>query len=185
MFNENDLVSKILAGDLHAFGRLVSGYEKLVFNIVNRVIDHPEDVEDVCQEVFIKVYKGLRGFAFQSKLSTWIASIAHRTALNELKKNGRKGWMAPLEEPVHLLSGEDDPEKAVIRKDVSLYIQQLIEQMPSQYSLVITLFHIHEFSYQEIEEITGMPSGTVKGYLFRARKLLKEKLEGFLKKETI
>ena len=114
-----------------------------------------------------------------------IASIAHRTALNELKKGERKFWVLPLEEPVHLLSGGDNPETIASRKDVSLYLQQLIDRMPSQYSLVITLFHIHEFSYQEIEEITGMPLGTIKGYLFRARKLLKEELEGFLKKETI
>ncbi len=82
MLNEQELVATICRGDLHAFGILVRQYEKLVFNIVSRTIYNPADTKDVCQETFIRVYKGLPGFAFQSKLSTWIARIAHRTALN-------------------------------------------------------------------------------------------------------
>ena len=76
---------------------------------------------------------------------------------------------------------EDDPEKQFSKKDHAAYIQQLINQMPVQFKTVITLYHLNEFSYQEIEDITGMPEGTVKSYLFRARKLLKEKLAIHLK----
>ena len=176
MLNDQELVSTISGGNLHAFGVLVRQYEKLVFNVVRRTIRDPSDVEDVCQEVFIRVYRGLSGFTFQSKLSTWIARIAHRTALNEVKKGRRQHSSRPLEESVSLAAPGDTPGERVEKKDLSMYLNQQIEGLPPQHGLLVTLYHIHDFSYSEIEEITGMPLGTIKGTLFRARKMLKEKL---------
>ena len=72
-----------------------------------------------------------------------------------------------------------------MKKDTSVYVNQLIDQMPHQYKTVLTLYHLNEFSLTEIKEITGIPEGTVKSYLFRARKILKEKLEKDLKNENI
>jgi RNA polymerase sigma-70 factor (ECF subfamily) len=69
--------------------------------------------------------------------------------------------------------------------DVAAYLEKLIAQLPEQYKLVLTLYHLKEFSYQEIEVITGMPEGTVKSYLFRARKMLKDKLANYLKNEQV
>ena len=75
----------------------------------------------------------------------------------------------------------DDPETILVKKNNSEFINQQIEKLPVHYRTVLTLYHLNEFSYLEIEEITGMPEGTVKSYLFRARKLLKEKLEIYIK----
>ena len=79
MFNEKEVVTKILNGDTRAFEALVKQYERLVYFIVNRLVRDSGDVQDICQEVFIKVHKSLFRFSFQSKLSTWIAQIAYFT----------------------------------------------------------------------------------------------------------
>jgi RNA polymerase sigma-70 factor (ECF subfamily) len=183
MFNEKEIIQRILKSDLFAFELLVKQYEKLVFTVLNRMLKNKEDVEDLCQEVFIKVYENLKTFRFQSKLSTWIVSIAYHLAINFLKKNSKEAFLDYPKNMDNFYFTKENPEALTVKGNISEYVNQLIEQLPVQYKTVITLYHINEFSYQEIEEITGMPEGTVKGYLFRARKLLKEKLENYLKNE--
>jgi RNA polymerase sigma factor (sigma-70 family) len=163
----------------------VKQYERLVFFVIKRLVTEHEDIEDICQEVFIKVYQNINRFMFQSRLSTWIARIAYLTAINHLKKNKKhKPGDNPAEVENYYFT-KDDPEYLLTKKDASAYINYLVEQMPLQYKTLLTLYHLDEFSYKEIEEITGMPEGTIKNYLFRARKLLKQKLEIYLQNELI
>jgi len=184
MLPEEELVAKILKGNASAFEVLVKRYEKLVLHVACKLIKRDEEVMDICQEVFIKVYKGLGNFSFQSKLSTWIARIAYLTSLNHLQKYKSENINTIAGRNLELDNyhfSEDTPEKLLIKKDVSAYIQHLITQLPLPYRTVLTLYHLQEFSYLEIQEITGMPEGTVKSYLSRARKLLKEKLVTYLR----
>ncbi len=182
MLTEQEIVSRILNGDLNAFKVLVKQYERLVTHMVNRLVQNKEDTEDVCQDVFIRVYKYLPGFKFQSKLSTWIAQIAYGTAVNHLKKvSGKKNLTDDIADFENYHKTSDNPESILTKKNTSAFVHQQIEQLPVHYRTVLTLYHLNEFSYAEIEEITGMPEGTVKNYLFRARKLLKEKLELYIK----
>ena len=185
MFNEKEVVTKILNGDMGAFESLVLQYERLVYVVVNRLVPEQEDVEDICQEVFIKVHKSLFRFRFQSKLSTWIARIAYFTSINYLKKHKKELQIDYPEDLENYHFTNDTPELLLAQKDVARYIEQLVLQLPAKYRTVITLYHLHSFSYEEIGEVTGMPLGTIKNYLFRARKLLKEKIEIYLKDELI
>jgi RNA polymerase sigma-70 factor (ECF subfamily) len=185
MLDEKELVSKVLKGDLVAFKTLVEQYQNLVFCIIRRVFREDEDVEDVCQEVFIKVHQHLARFKFQSKLSTWIAQITYRTALNYLKKQKRNMISVPTKPIEDVFLSSENIEQKLNDLDVAAYLEKLIAQLPEQYKLVLTLYHLKEFSYQEIEVITGMPEGTVKSYLFRARKMLKDKLANYLKNEQV
>jgi RNA polymerase sigma factor (sigma-70 family) len=182
MQNEEEMISRIVNGDVTAFKILVKQYEKLVTYMVSRLVQNKEDSQDICQEVFLKVYRHLGGFKFQSKLSTWIAQIAYGTAINHLKKvSGKKNLTDDIADFENYHKTTEDPETILTKKDTAAFIQQQIEQLPVHYRTVLTLYHLNEFSYLEIEEITGMPEGTVKNYLFRARKLLKEKLEIYIK----
>ncbi|SMC62679.1 RNA polymerase sigma factor [Pedobacter nyackensis] len=184
MFDENEIVNRILKKDLRAFELLVKQYEKLVFFVIHRLVQDKQNKEDICQEVFIKIHHSLTSFRFQSKLSTWIARIAYLTAVNHIKKN-KNG--SPYEYPKNIDNyhfTDENPEQELIKKNTSVYVNYLIEQMPLQYKTVLTLYHLNEFSLSEIKEITGIPEGTVKSYLFRARKLLKEKIEKDLKQEN-
>ena len=183
MFNEKEVVTRILNGDMRAFELLVKQYERLVFYVIHRLVKEQQGAEDICQEVFIKVYNGLVRFNFQSKLSTWIARIAYLTAINYLRKYNREKASGYPDDIESYHFTVDTPELLFTKKDTANYIEQLILQLPEKYRTVLTLYHLNEFSGPEIEQITGMPEGTVKNYLFRARKLLKEKLEVYLKNE--
>ena len=183
MIDERALIERILAGNTHAFSLLVKQYQKLVFHVVRRIVTEQQDVEDICQEVFIKVYKHLSSFSFESKLSTWIARIAYLTAINYLKKHQRLEPIEPWITSATDSTIPNNPEEALIQQDGTAYLNRLIEQLPVHYRTVLTLYHLNEFSCQEIEQITGMAEGTVKNYLHRARKLLKQKLTLYLKNE--
>lgn len=169
---------------MRAFELLVKQYEKLVFYVVGRMVRNEEDKADIGQEVFIKVHKNLHTFSFKSKLSTWIARIAYLTTVDYLKKYQKISATEQLDDFENYHFTRESPDQVVEKKELSVYMNQLIAMMPEKYSIVITLYHLNEFSYQEIEDITGMPEGTVKSYLFRGRKLLKDKLESYLKNEV-
>ncbi len=96
MNNDAALVTAVLNGDPHAFYNLVQQHQKLVGHLVSRMVNRTEDCEDICQEVFLRVYQRLPSFRFQSKLSTWIATVAYRTALNYIQKE-KKNATEPLE----------------------------------------------------------------------------------------
>lgn len=185
MFNEREVVSRILKGDMPAFTLLVKQYERLVFHVINRLVKDDDDVADICQEVFIKVHKSLERFQFESKLSTWIARIAYLTAITHLRKHQRQRTDSMNEDIENIHFTTEDPETLLNKKQTAAYVDQLIKQLPEQYRTVVTLYHLNEFSYPEIAAITKMPEGTVKSYLFRARNVLKSKLEVYFKNEAL
>jgi RNA polymerase sigma-70 factor (ECF subfamily) len=174
--NDAELINQILNGNMNAFTFLVTRYQKLVVHITGRLIQRQDELEDVCQEVFLKVYQNLGKYRNECKLSTWIATIAYNTSINYLRKF-KKGDMISSEEMLTIPVISDAKALDFERIDLHQYIRSQIELLPVQYRTVLTLFHLEEFSYQEIEQITGMPEGTVKSYLFRAKAILKEKLK--------
>ncbi len=87
MYEDRELVNKILNGNKQAFSLLVKQYEKLVWRLVSRMVLDEDELKDICQEIFIKIYINLEKFKFDSKLSTWIATISYRLTLNHLKKS--------------------------------------------------------------------------------------------------
>ncbi len=177
--NDAELVQQVLSGNENAFRFLVAKHERLVVHVVGRIVQSQDDVKDICQEVFIKVFRKLKRFRGDSRLSTWIATIAYNTSISYIRKQMRQPEHSYDEHPALILGEQDTSlnQKMVEKEEVKKYLLLLVEQLPVQYRTVLTLFHLEEFSYKEIEEITGMPEGTIKSYLSRARKILKEKLE--------
>lgn len=174
-----ELVEQILNGNNNAFRYLVANYQRLVLHVVGRVVQRQEEVEDISQEVFIKVFKQLKRFRGESRLSTWIAKIAYNTSISYVRKQARRGEQSYDEKP-SLIAFERDSslnQKIVEKEEAKQYLMSMIETLPVNYRTVLTLYHLEEFSYKEIEQITEMPEGTIKSYLSRARKLLKGKLE--------
>jgi RNA polymerase sigma-70 factor (ECF subfamily) len=137
-----------------------------------------EDAEDLCQEIFIRVFKQIDKFRGESKLSTWIGSVAYNACVDHIRKSKREvlstagsiGSVDLAKSDVSPLLGNLD------RNSITKLVHRIIEKMPVQYRTVITLFHLEEFSYREIEEITGMPEGTVKSYLSRGREIIRVKM---------
>ena len=175
--NDKELIQQILSGNMNAFTFLVKQHEKLVSHLVFRIVQQHDTVQDVCQEIFIKVFKNLKHFKGESKLSTWIASIAYNTSITHIRKEGRHKSQDIDEGITTFLPTESNSPETILEKgEMKNLIKQKIEALPEHYRTIITLFHLEEFSYKEIEEITGMPEGTIKTHLFRARKILKESL---------
>ena len=193
-FEEKQIVADILAGDQQAFRNLIEQYQNLVSHIVFRMISHQVDREELCQEIFIKVYRNLASFKFQSKLSTWVGRIAYHACINFLKKKRipllddlAKEYGADHHErnkadfganslADHAVTAIPEQERALANHELRAMLEREITNLPAQYRALITLFHVEEMSLKEIAEIMDMPEGTIKNYLFRARRVLKERL---------
>ena len=180
------LVRAVLAGEADAFKTLIRQYERLVLLIVFRMVKREVDREDLCQDVFLKVYDKLQGFRFGSKLSTWIGTIAYNTCVNYLRKNrisllgeyeheeeeGGYSSMKILEKT----ELREQPDELFISKESKLSLWKLIEELTPMQQTVIGLFHQQEMKMEEIADIMNMPMGSVKSHLHRGRQALKTKL---------
>jgi RNA polymerase sigma factor (sigma-70 family) len=186
MTEDRKLVSRVLGGDMQAFILLIKQHERLVAHMVGRLVKNNEDREELCQDVFLKVYEKLGQFTFRSKLSTWIAAIAYRHAINYLRKKKMLFSEIPEEEtfPDKLIE-VSNPETVAEELDFDTYVLKLMDQLPAQYKVVLNLYHVEGMPYAEIGKVLDMPEGTVKSYLFRARNLLKEKVKMYFGKEEV
>lgn len=174
-----EIINRIQAGDAGAFHQIVEENKRLVFNIVARMMPNSTDREDLCQDIFLRVYQNLGTFQQASKLSTWIARIAYNACLNALKKKKVPLFddFAPEGESLEMIGGSTKtPDDIVSDRDLAHRLQAEIEKLPPKLKAILTLYHVQEMSYAEISEIMNMPDGTIKSYLFRARKMLKERL---------
>lgn len=188
MKNPKDLVEKILSGNTAVFKNLIEQYQRLVSHIVFRMIPKQADREDICQDVFIQVYQNLGKFKFESKLSTWIARIAYNRCINYLEKKKTPLFddLSPAEESIEKQYDDNfTPDTFTEHQDRSSRLQAEINKLPVQFRTILTLYHLDEMKYQEIAEIMDLPDGTVKSYLFRARKLLKQRLTAKYKSEEL
>ena len=178
---DQQLVAAVRRGDRHAFGLIIKSTEGLVAQMTFKMISSPGDRKDIAQDVYLKVFKNLPGFRFKSKLSTWVGQIAYNTCLNYLEKR-KLVLLDQLEKDGE--SSEDqiiaDPqagaEEKLSGKELAGILQAEIDLLKPLYRTLISLYHQEELSYTEIAEITSLPEGTVKNYIFRARKMLKEQI---------
>lgn len=177
--DDRELVARICDGDRDAFKLLVERFERLVFHIVGRMLSDRQDQEDVAQEIFLRIYKSLGGFKRESKLSTWIGTIAFNTAatfISRAKSHGveQEVPLAKLEE--QMPDQGDSPALWTESSERAKLLWAEIDKLPPDYGLVVALFHLEEMKYEEIAAIMKLPLGTVKSHLFRGRRLLKERL---------
>jgi len=185
---EKELVQKIRTGDQAALREFIEQHEKLVGHIVFRMIPIDREREDICQDIFIKIYQNLSSFQFKSKLSTWIGRIAYNSCVNFLEKKKIPLWDD--------LPGDDGeistppaeialPDEITASADISLRLQHELMRLPVLFSTILTLFYLEELSYREIGAIMNLPEGTVKSYLFRGRKHLKDRLLKHYRQEEL
>jgi len=192
---DKNLVDRVLRGDTRAFGIIIKNTENLVAQIVFKMIPVAEDRKDLAQDIYMKTFHNLAGFKFQSKLSTWIAQIAYNSCLSwiEKKKLVLPGNLHEDEEiygttearVYNNIAVGSQSENLLSRKELSVILRKEIEGLPAIYQTLITLFHHESMSYEELCQITGLPEGTVKSSLFRARKMLKENLLSKYQKEAL
>nr|MBN2277861.1 sigma-70 family RNA polymerase sigma factor [candidate division Zixibacteria bacterium] len=185
MVEKNGIIDRILAGETAVFEQLVTDYQRLVNHVVFRMIPDDHDRPDICQDIFMRVYRNLGNFRADARLSTWIARIAYNRCLDYLGRKKISVTAEPLEEAARFIAGnEPRPDEQAVGQNRREVLEQAIGQLPVQYRMIITLYHLDEMSYEEIGKIMKLPIGTVKSYLFRARRQLKETLEArYLREE--
>lgn len=192
---DQELIKRIVSGETETFGVLIKNTEGLVSQIVYKMISDSEERKDIVQDIYIKAYQNLPKFKYRSKLSTWIGQIAYNTCLNFLKKkkmivlderinDDEKDPLERISDKIVSLSN-DIPESWLHKKELSGILENEIEKLPPIYKTLVTLFHNQELSYVEIKQITNLPEGTIKNYLYRARKKLKNSLLLHYKKEDL
>jgi len=170
------LIAQVQAGNEHANRFLIEKYKNLVWHLVLRMVDQQEDAEDLCQEIFLRVFRDIGRFRGESKLSTWIGAIAYNMSISYLRKKG-KNIMVSVDDYLPVASGKpavESADEAVDKSSMKKIVHRVIDTLPVQYRTVITLFYLEELSYKEIEGITGMPEGTIKSYLNRGREAIRE-----------
>ena len=172
--SDQDLVTGTLAGNGADFEVLISRYERAVYNLALRMLRNVEDAKDATQEAFFKAYRSLRTFKTGAKFSTWILAIAYNASCDRLAKRRR---FSDAELPERADPGPGPGEEAE-REDEAQALRYAIDQLPDKYRAVITLYHLQGKQYDEIATILGVPMGTVKTHLFRAKDLLRRRLSG-------
>ena len=184
--DDRELVSRISGGDTSAYKIFINRYQKLVIHIVYRMVTQQQDREDLVQDVFMKAYRALPKFRFESQVSTWVGKIAYNICLNHLQKKKAFLMDDSLDDSIMEIGSEDElPDDVIANKDFYDKVHEEVENLPVLYRTIITLYHLEQFSYKEISDILELPEGTVKSYLFRARSQLRERLSSVYKHEVM
>jgi RNA polymerase sigma-70 factor (ECF subfamily) len=183
---ERELVEQVLDGDREAFLDFIDRYERLVKHVVFRMVDDDRDREELCQDVFMRAYRYLDGFRFESKLSTWLARIARNTCLNHLEKKEVDLYADHAPAPDDdgppdaraALNRIEDPDadvaEAATDRERRAVVREAIKTLSEHYRTALTLYHLEGMSVSQISDIMDNPEGTVKSHLYRGRKKLKD-----------
>ena len=175
---DSELVTSAIAGREDGFEELVRRYQRPISAYVYRMVGNYEVALDLTQEVFIKVYRSLARYRPEFKFSTWIYKIAHNAAVDHLRRHAVReqalvsGDSDQREIPID--SGRLTPEQESEKKERRSEIEAVVQKLPTPYRELILLRHSHDLSYDEIVEVTGLPLGTVKNRLFRAREVMRQ-----------
>lgn len=168
------LIKSILNGNKNLFALLMKFYKQKVYSLGMSFFKNEHDTEDFVQDVFIKAYTKLDTFQNKSLFSTWLLRIAYTTALNSV--NRRKEYL-PITDEKNIVAVEETPEEKELRKITQLAIREAISELPEKYAVCLDMYFSYDIPYAEISEITGFPLNTIKSHIFRAKQILKKKLE--------
>lgn len=179
LVSDRELVAIAIDGFDGSFEELVRRYQRPISAYVYRMVGNYESALDLTQEIFIKVYNSLNRYRAEFKFSTWIYKIAHNAAVDHLRRSATREQSLVLGPEgdtydLPLESARMNPEQESERKERRGEIEAVVRALPANYRELIILRHSQDLSYEEIVEVTGLPLGTVKNRLFRAREMMRQ-----------
>ncbi len=195
----SEIIGNIKKGDTSSFGIIANEFKDKAFSLIMKILKNREEAEDTLQEAFMKLYRAISGNQFEerSKLSTYFYSIVYNTAVDNYKKlksqrfsivsidvedsNFEEGddllkkyYEQDIEKNIYEERHEISIDKKLSADEIKYIIQKYINNIPVQYSVILTMFYINDLSHEEISDILKLPIGTVKNRIFRAKAKLKE-----------
>lgn len=183
---EQALIARCKNGEIAAFDELVARFQKRVFNFAYGIAGNQDDANDVAQEAFVRVFNSIQTFRGDANFTTWIYRIITNVYLDERKKS-KSHRLTSLDDFIDLEENsvsrqiEDDsplPDQVAESKEKNQIVRNAVNSLPDYQRIIVTLYHLHDRSYEEIADILHLPIGTVKSRLNRARLALAEKLKG-------
>ncbi|MBI4475970.1 MAG: RNA polymerase sigma factor [Acidobacteria bacterium] len=180
--NDEELVTRALAGETESFNELMTRWERPIYTLAYRVIGREEDARDVCQEAFLRAYRGLAGFRGQAKFSSWLYRITLNLCRDWIRRE-RRTPVVGTPEGVDLveLAGSHGPvetiEDRVARRDLGRAVARALQQLPDEQRVAIVLKEYHGMTFQEIADLVGCPLSTVKTRLYQGLAVLRKHLE--------
>lgn len=186
---EQELIQRCQLGDKAAFAQLVRANQQMVFNLLYRLIPEWMDLEDLAQDVWVKVYQSIGGMKNYASFKTWLHRIAINTYYDKMRRQGNRVEIS-LDEP-----DENDeqkgtmdipdprllPEELIINAEWKKYVEDKIKALPEQHRIMIVMRDVQNLSYEEIASVTDLSLGTVKSRIARARERLVSELSDYFK----
>ncbi len=189
---DNDLIKRAQRGDMTAFELLLYRYDRHVLNIAYSFRNNEDDAKDIYQEVFLRVYKGLKNFQFRSEFSTWLYRIATNVCITYQRQKKRHAHESIDRQLTNnpddsltgadILEGDSITDEKAMGADISDHINEALQQLPPQQKLAFTLKYFQEYKIREIAEMMNCAEGTVKRYLFNASSKMREQLKPVLQR---
>jgi RNA polymerase sigma-70 factor, ECF subfamily len=190
---EASIVAELKAGSEEAYNWLIAHYHQPIYSLVYRIVNDPADAADTTQEVFLKVFRGIKRFNGESSLKTWLYRIAIHEASNQ-----RRWWFRHKRKESPMMAMEDEngnsyglydtlvdqgesPFELLAHEEIRARVEEELRQVPEPYRTAVLLRDIEGLSYEEIAEVLQISLGTVKSRLIRGRDALKRRLELFVR----
>jgi RNA polymerase sigma-70 factor (ECF subfamily) len=189
--SDEDLMARVAEDDERAFSELVRRFQSRVINLISRVLNDREASDDLAQEVFVRVFVHRRNYRRGSRFSTWLFTIAANLAKNEIRRRvRRRNWFSLdaltevlKDSAIQLADPTEGKERRMEREQLQEAMARAIATVPEKYRLSLVLRDVEGLPYEEIAQVLGIPGGTVRSRINRARSMLKRKLQPLLRRE--
>ncbi len=189
---ESVVIAELKAGSEDAYAWLIGQFHQPIYGLIYRIVNDPSDAADTTQDVFLKVFRGMKHFHGESSLKTWIYRIALHEAANRrrwwFRHKAQEMQIEPVETVEGQFSGEErlvDPGESPLEQfahtEVRAAVEQALQQVPEPYRTALILRDLEEMSYEEIAEVLAISLGTVKSRITRGRAALRKKLAGYVR----
>jgi RNA polymerase sigma-70 factor (ECF subfamily) len=177
--SDDELARRARRGEVQAFGELVQRYQSSVFNVCYRLLGERQEAEDLAQEAFLRAFQRFDLYDIRLPFGPWVRKVAANLCLNRLQVS-RAEWL-PLDDErgEHMPAKTGSPETIQAQGEQAEAVRQALSSLPAHYRAVVELRHFQELSYAEIARMLAIPLSDVKSHLFRARRLLAEKLKSY------
>ncbi|MFZ4619297.1 MAG: sigma-70 family RNA polymerase sigma factor [Bacteroidota bacterium] len=175
---DNEIVRRVIDGDSRAYAELVDRHKDKAMTLAVRMLKDRREAEEALQDAFVRAFRGLPAFEWKASFSTWFYRIVFNVCSSRLSRRGDTAVLSIDQEnddelTMEIRSQDDEPDKELEMKEFNSIVRSEIDNMEAAYASILTMFFLQEMSYEEIISVTGLPLGTVKNRLFRARMQLR------------